>query len=176
MAETYLQLNENLIEFIKKQKVFFVASSPPESEEGYVNISPKSAGSLIILDDKTVAYADMPGSGNETALHISKGKKVTFMFAGFQDPPMILRLYGSGEVVPLKSKKFTSLKRKLGDAFNIYTRQFIILHAEQIKTSCGFGVPFFEFKGYRDTLNKWCKKKEKTGELNKYMGTLYKKE
>jgi len=36
-----------------------------------------------------------------------------------------------------------------------------------VQTSCGFGVPFFEFKAERDQLEKWAKKKGPEG-IQKY--------
>lgn len=40
-----------------------------------------------------------------------------------------------------------------------------------VMTSCGYGVPFFDYVGEREQLKSWAKKKEKQGTLKEYMGT-----
>ncbi|MBI3354665.1 MAG: pyridoxamine 5'-phosphate oxidase family protein [Nitrospirae bacterium] len=97
MAETFSELNEKHINFIKAQKIFFVATAPSNLKDEFVNLSPKGYDVLEILDNKTVVYADYPGSGNETATHLQQNGRLTIMFASFDKTPMILRLYGHGE-------------------------------------------------------------------------------
>ncbi len=42
------------------------------------------------------------------------------------------------------------------------TRSIIIVHIHQVGSSCGFSVPYFDFKGHRDVLNNhFLKKQEK---------------
>lgn len=65
MGTIYAELDEKLITFIRGQKIFFVATAPLASE-GSVNVSPKGYDSLAIIDNKTVAYVDLGGSGIET--------------------------------------------------------------------------------------------------------------
>src|SRR5215467_14778137 len=96
MAKVYDQLDDNLIAFIRRQKLFFVATAPL-SAEGSVNVSPKGYDSLVILDPKTVAYVDLGGSGIETHAHLRENGRVTLMFCAFEGPALILRLYGRGE-------------------------------------------------------------------------------
>ncbi|MGD1921960.1 MAG: hypothetical protein ACFCAD_25565 [Pleurocapsa sp.] len=38
-------------------------------------------------------------------------------------------------------------------------RQIILFNIESVQTSCGFGVPVYEFKEERDTLIDWAAKK-----------------
>ena len=53
--------------FIRNQKVFFVATAPLSSNH-HVNVSPKAPGtSVVVLNDHTVCYIDLTGSGSETA-------------------------------------------------------------------------------------------------------------
>jgi hypothetical protein len=40
------------------------------------------------------------------------------------------------------------------------TRSVIVVDVEQVGSSCGFSVPFYEFKGFRSTLNDFFKKKQ----------------
>ena len=55
---------------IARQSMFFVGSAPLAGD-GHVNVSPKGPiSSLAVLDDHTVAYLDIVGSGAETIAHI----------------------------------------------------------------------------------------------------------
>lgn len=174
MAKDYLELNEELINFIKNQKIFFVATAPNQSENGYVNLSPKGYDTLKMLDSKTVVYADYPGSGNETATHLQQNGKLTIMFMSFDKNPMVLRLYGNGEAISLDSRTGKELKEKMGEKVSQYHRQLILLHIKKVKTSCGFGVPYYQYLGNRETLIEWCEKTTLSGKIKEYMGFLWK--
>ncbi|OGQ47304.1 MAG: hypothetical protein A2W63_02490 [Deltaproteobacteria bacterium RIFCSPLOWO2_02_44_9] len=174
MAEIYPELNEKLINFIKAQKIFFVATAPNDIKNEYVNLSPKGYDTLEVLDNKTVAYVDYPGSGNETATHLRQNGGLTMMFASFDKTPMVLRLYGRGEAVALDSPIGKELKEKLGGKVSQYVRQLIILRIEKVKTSCGYGVPYFQYLGERETMIDWCKRAAITGKIKQYMGFLWK--
>ena len=174
MAEAYPELNEKLIKFIKAQKIFFVATAPNNLKGEYVNLSPKGYDTFEILDNKTIVYADYPGSGNETATHIQQNGKLTMMFASFDKTPMVLRLYGRGEAIALDSPAGKELKEKIGRKVSQYVRQLILLHIEKIKTSCGYGVPYYQYIGERETMIEWCKKASITGKIKQYMGFLWK--
>jgi hypothetical protein len=174
MAKDYLELNEELINFIKNQKIFFVATAPNQSESGYVNLSPKGYDTLKVLDSKTVVYADYPGSGNETATHLQQNGKLTIMFMSFDKNPMVLRLYGNGEAISLDSRTGKELKEKMGEKVSQYHRQLILLHIKKVKTSCGFGVPYYQYLGNRENLIEWCKNATISGKIKEYMGFLWK--
>lgn len=174
MAEAYPELNEKLINFIKAQKIFFVATAPNNLKDEYINLSPKGYDTFEILDNKTIVYADYPGSGNETATHIQQNGKLTMMFTSFDKTPMVLRLYGRGEAIALDSPAGKELKEKLGGKVSQYVRQLILLHIEKIKTSCGYGVPYYQYIGERETMIEWCKKASITGKIKQYMGFLWK--
>jgi len=174
MAEIFPELDERLINFIKAQKTFFVASAPNDLQNEYVNLSPKGYDTLEILDSKTIVYADYPGSGNETATHLQQNGSLTMMFASFDKIPMVLRIYGRGEVVALDSPVGKELKEKLGSKVSQYVRQLILLHIERVKTSCGYGVPYYQYMGERENLIEWCKKASITGKIKKYMGFIWK--
>lgn len=168
MAETFPELDERLINFMKAQKIFFVASAPNDLKNEYVNLSPKGYDTLEVLDSKTVVYADYPGSGNETARHLRENGSLTIMFASFDKAPLILRLYGRGEATALDSPIGRELKEKLGGKVSPYIRQLIILHIEKVGTSCGYGVPYYQYQGKRNTMADWCKKAAITGKIKKY--------
>ena len=96
------------------------------------------------------------------------------MFASFDKTPMVLRLYGRGEAVALDSPIGKELKEKLGGKVSQYVRQLIILRIEKVKTSCGYGVPYFQYLGERETMIDWCKRAAITGKIKQYMGFLWK--
>lgn len=151
MAKTYDALDERLIAFIKAQKLFFVATAPL-SAEGSVNLSPKGYDSLAVIDARTVAYVDLGGSGIETLAHIRENSRITLMFCAFEGPASILRLYGRGEAVSFDEPGFAE-KMALFPTFE-RARSVITVYIDRIADSCGWGVPFMDFKGERDQLRR----------------------
>lgn len=154
-------------EFIEKQHLFFV-STAPLSASGHINLSPKGLDSFRVLSPNLVGYMDIIGSGNETSAHILENSRISFMFCAFDGPPNILRLYGKGRtILPVDaaweelSKQFTILAS---------TRQIIVADIFQVQTSCGFGIPYYEYNGERDHSFKWAESKGAEGLEN------YKKE
>jgi hypothetical protein len=158
MAKFYNKLDAASMAFIRQQKLFFTATAP---HNGRINLSPKGMDSLRILDDYTVAYLDVTGSGNETAAHILNDGRLTIMLCSFDTSPLILRLYGHGEVISQQDSQWPRLIQH----FTVLpgTRQIIVLHIESLQTSCGFGIPLYDYLGDRDTLNNWAQKKGDTG-------------
>ena len=152
MGETYSQLNDKLIAFIRRQKLFFVGTAPL-SAEGSVNLSPKGYDSLAIIDRNTVAYLDLGGSGIETHAHVRENGRITLMLCAFEGPANILRLYGRGESVAFDEPGFAE-KMRLFPAFD-RARGVVTVHITRVADSCGWGVPFFEFKGEREQLRRW---------------------
>ena len=104
MSAIHEALDERLVAFIQRQKLFFVATAPL-SVEGSVNLSPKGYDSLAIIDPLTVAYLDLGGSGAETIAHLRENGRITLMFCAFEGRANIVRLYGRGEVCPTCFKR-----------------------------------------------------------------------
>ena len=142
-------LDDRLIAFIKAQHVFFVATAPL-SAQGSVNLSPKGYDSLVVIDPHTVAYVDLGGSGIETLAHIRENGRITLMFCAFEGPASILRLYGRGEAVNFDEPGFAE-KMTLFPAFD-RARSVITIHVDRIADSCGWAVPFMDFRSERDQL------------------------
>jgi hypothetical protein len=146
--------------FIKEQHIFFVATAPL-SAEGRVNVSPKGLDCFRILSDHQVAYMDLISSGNETSAHTLENGRITFMFCSFGATPNILRLYGKGfTVLP-----GTAAWEQYASNFTLYpsTRQIIIANIDLVQTSCGFGVPTYDYTGERDIHFEWAEKKGADG-------------
>ena len=108
MSATYEKLDDKLIAFIGRQKMFFVASAPL-SADGSVNLSPKGYDSFVVIDPMTVAFLDLGGSGVETIAHLKENGRITLMFCAFDGPANILRLYGRGEATTLDQPGFAEL-------------------------------------------------------------------
>ncbi|HEY9774358.1 MAG TPA: pyridoxamine 5'-phosphate oxidase family protein [Planktothrix sp.] len=160
MAKFYQQLDETLREFILAQHIFFHASAPLN---GRVNLSPKGLDTLRIFSDTCIAWLDLVGSENETAAHIAENGRLTLMFCSFEKKPLIMRLYGTGKVVRPQDADWNDLHGHFPSFPG--ERQIILLHIESLMTSCGFGVPVFEYKGERTKLLDYAIKKGADGML-----------
>lgn len=149
MADFFDSLNEKHIAMIEAQPVFFVATAAPDAR---INLSPKGYDAFRVLSPNRVGYLDLGGSGNETNAHLLADGRITLMFCNFQQPALILRIYGRGNpVLPWESgwdeisQHFTLLPG---------TRQIFDIEVESVQTSCGWGVPLMEFERERSTLIK----------------------
>jgi hypothetical protein len=160
MGKFFDNIQEHHKTFIEKQKLFFVATAPL-SDEGHVNLSPKGLDSFRILSSTKVGYMDIIGSGNETAAHILENGRITFMFCAFDGPPNILRLYGKGYTVLPGDKEWEELSAHF--TLQLSTRQIIVADIHKVQTSCGFGVPLYEYTGERDHAQKWAETKGADG-------------
>jgi hypothetical protein len=158
MAKFFSELNEALQQFISEQKIFFTATAPAQ---GRINLSPKGIDTFRCIDSKTVAYLDLTGSGNETSAHLSENGRITIMFCSFYEKPLILRLYGTGAVI----RPYHPDWQKCHAWFDTLPgeRQIIVIQIESAQTSCGFGVPLYEFKQHREQLTDWARKKGEDG-------------
>jgi hypothetical protein len=160
MAKTFPEITPELAKFIAAQQIFFVATAPL-SAQGHVNISPKGLDSLRILSPQSVAYLDLTGSGNETSAHLQENGRLTLMFCAFQEPPMILRLYGQGRTILPEFPDWASLSSPFPRLPG--SRQIIVLEIERVQTSCGMGVPLYDLVDYRRSLLDWAAKKGADG-------------
>ncbi|MBL7745372.1 MAG: pyridoxamine 5'-phosphate oxidase family protein [Chitinophagaceae bacterium] len=147
-------------EFIEKQHIFFVATAPL-SAEGRINLSPKGLDCFKVLSEQKVAYMDLISSGNETSAHTRENGRITIMFCSFEGAPNILRLYGKGFAVLPDTDEW----KEYSPHFKIYpsTRQIIVADIDLVQTSCGFGVPLYDFIGDRDIHFEWAEKKGADG-------------
>jgi hypothetical protein len=153
MADFTEALTEKHIAMITAQPVFFVATA---AGEGRINLSPKGYDAFRVLSPTRVAYLDLGGSGNETHAHLAADQadagRLTLMFCNFQQPALILRIYGRGRAVLPQDAGWEALAAH----FTLLsgTRQIFDIAVESVQTSCGWGVPFMTLEGERDTLKK----------------------
>jgi len=158
MGKRFPEIEDKQIQFIKAQHMFFVGSATADSR---INVSPKGMDSLRVLDKNRVVWLNVTGSGNETAAHMQNDSRMTIMFCAFEGNPKILRLYGSAKTIQVGDAGWD-------DLYGLFeplpgARQIFDMHVDLVQTSCGFGVPFFDFVADRDTLNDWANKKGNAG-------------
>ena len=140
--------------------MFFV-STAPLSGDGHVNVSPKGGKYFGVLDRKTFWYHELTGSGNETISHIYEpgNNRVTIMLNAYEGPPRIMRLFGHGRVLEKDTPAFNDFVKEHQVECIPGTRSIIIVDVHQVGTSCGFSVPYYDFKDYRPILNDHFKRK-----------------
>ena len=159
MGRLHDTLDDNLIDWIARQHLFFVATAP--SEGGHVNLSPKGYDTFRVFDRSSVGYLDLTGSGVETIAHLRDNGRMTIMFCAFGGPPRILRLYGLGDVIEPIHDEFSRLAAHFPPTPG--ARAVIRLRLERISTSCGYAVPQMTFADDRDTLVEWAERKGSAG-------------
>ncbi|KAL2196690.1 hypothetical protein P885DRAFT_60707 [Corynascus similis CBS 632.67] len=174
MGQFFETIPEYLMKWILEQKMFWVATAPLAAS-GHVNVSPKGGPYFGLLDDKTFWYMDLSGSGTETIAHLYEpgNGRITVMFNSFEGPPRIVRLFGHGTVLERPgletrpgpdeqggNQAFDDFVKKHDVEVIPSSRSIIIVKLHQVASSCGYSVPFYEFKSFRTTLNEVFAKKE----------------
>lgn len=150
MADFSERLSADHIAMIEGQPVFFTATA---ADEGRINLSPKGYDAFRILAPDRVAYLDLGGSGNETNAHLLADGRITIMFCNFQQPALILRIYGRGVPVLPQDAAWEGLAAQ----FTLLpgTRQIFDVAVDSVQTSCGWGVPIMALEKERATLLKY---------------------
>ncbi len=129
-----------------------------------MNISVRGTDALRVLGPNTVAYLDRTGSGNETAAHLRVDGRLTVMFCAFEGPPMILRLYGRGRILRRAIPDYANLIVSEFEGLEpVGARQIVMLDVDLVQTSCGFGVPLFDYTGERTIMTRWAEAKGEQG-------------
>jgi hypothetical protein len=149
MADFFDALTPQHQAMIAAQPVFFVATA---AEGARINLSPKGYDAFRVISPTRVGYLDLGGSANETNAHLLADGRITCMFCNFQQPALILRIYGRGNpVLPWESGW-----EELAAHFTLLpgTRQIFDIAVESVQTSCGYGVPLLDFEKERQTLVK----------------------
>ncbi|NIJ23020.1 pyridoxamine 5'-phosphate oxidase family protein [Sphingomonas japonica] len=155
-------LDDDHRSFIARQPVFFVATAAAGAR---INLSPKGIDSFRTLGDRQVGYLDLGGSGNETHAHLAADGRITIMFCAFDNPALILRLYGRGTAVLPQDPTFATL----AEAFPRLpgTRQIFVIDLDSVQTSCGWGVPHMTLEAERTTLVKYHAQQDPAARLAK---------
>ncbi|KAF9572308.1 hypothetical protein EC968_010032 [Mortierella alpina] len=176
MGKFYDEIPDDLAVWIRKQKLFFVATAPLDAD-GTVNASPKGYDSFRILGPNRVAYLDLTGSGIETLSHLQQNGRITFLFMAFEGAPRVLRLFGRGQYVPVDTPGYkdlfqahfhrttTSTEGSTEEPYELegasQIRGIVIADVLKVGTSCGWAVPYYKFEGERPTLIRfWGKRSQ----------------
>lgn len=162
MGKQFSELSVQHIDFISKQKIYFVGTA---AETGSVNISPKGGDSLRVINSKEIAWLNLTGSGNESASHVLQNPRMTVMFCAFEGKPLILRAYGSAKVLHQQDKEWDEYSSHFPGS--VATRQIFVLDINLVQSSCGMSVPYFSYDEDRDDLDKWSEKQGTVG-IEKY--------
>ncbi|MEU9865064.1 pyridoxamine 5'-phosphate oxidase family protein [Streptomyces sp. NPDC047971] len=152
MGKTYERIDGRLRAFIEAQPIFFTATAPLDGD-GTVNLSPKGlTGSFAVIDELTVAYLDFAGSTAETVAHLRENGRITLMWCAFQGPPNIVRVHGRGEPVFRDDPRWEGLMARFPDidVTKHGLRAIVVVTAELVRDSCGYGVPFMAYDEDRD--------------------------
>ncbi|KAJ3575480.1 hypothetical protein NP233_g1067 [Leucocoprinus birnbaumii] len=153
--------------------MFWVASAPL-SGTGRVNVSPKvNEGTFHIIDENRVWYEDLTGSGVETISHLREpdNGRISILFHAFEGSPAIVRIYGTGTVYEYGTPEYdTFLSSVYTDNASLIdenqvlrrpgSRAIILVDILQVMTTCGWSVPYYEFKSYRTKLHDWAENLE----------------
>ncbi|MFE9483579.1 pyridoxamine 5'-phosphate oxidase family protein [Streptomyces spororaveus] len=149
MGKLHERIDGRLRKFIEEQPVFFTATAPLTGD-GHINLSPKGrAGTLVVIDEQTLAYLDFGGSGAETIAHVRENGRITLMWCAFSGPPNIVRIHGEGEAVFRNDPRWAELIALFGEADGPAARAVILVRARRIADVCGYAVPFMEYQGER---------------------------
>ncbi|MFF2083014.1 pyridoxamine 5'-phosphate oxidase family protein [Nocardia sp. NPDC058176] len=151
MGKIFDRIDDKLRAFITAQPMFFVGTAP--SAGGHVNVSPKGyRDTFAVIDEHTVAYLDLFGSGAETIAHLRDNGRITVMFCSFDRVARILRLFGTGRVVRPDSPEFAALSAHFGTG-HTGIRAVVAISVERIADSCGWSVPRLDFVEERSVLD-----------------------
>ena len=149
MGKVYEGITPRLRAFIEEQKVFFVASAPLAAD-GHVNLSPKGReGTLVVLGEHTLAYLDFGGSHAETVAHLRENGRITLMWCAFAGPPKVLRVHGKGTPIFRDDPRWAELIPHFADADGPAARAIVFVEAVMVSDSCGFAVPFMDYREER---------------------------
>lgn len=162
MGRTYEEIDDRLAAWILAQPVFFVATAPL-APDGHINCSPKgNRRELMVMDPRRLAYLDQTGSGVETIAHLRENGRIVLMFCAFEGPPRIVRVHGRGRAVRRDQAEFPDLVSRFPGA-GVGARSVIVVEAQRISDSCGYGVPLMDFEAHRPTMDEWAERKGADG-------------
>jgi hypothetical protein len=136
--------------FIEAQHMFFTATAAPN---GKVNVSPKGMDALRVMGPNRIVWMNLTGSGNETAGHLLEHSRMTLMWCSFTTRPMIMRTFGTARTIQPGDADWDELAALFPPHRS--ARQVYDLTVDMVQTSCGYAVPFMDYVGERDTMQKW---------------------
>lgn len=158
MSKQFESISDRHRAFIEEQQMFFVGTA---ARDGRVNVSPKGLDSLRVVGPNRVVWLNGTGSGNETAAHVLDSPRMTLMFCAFASKPLIMRLYGTARALHEGDPGWEdalALFPPMGGSRNVFG-----LDVDLVQTSCGFGVPLYDFVEQRTLMDSWAENKGRDG-------------
>ncbi len=149
MAKQFDEITKEQRAFVEAQHIFFSATAAPD---GRVNLSPKGQDSLRILGPDRLIWLNLTGSGNETAGHLLEHPRITLMWCSFGAKPLIYRIYGTARAIHPGDPDWDALYAHFTP--NVGARQIFDVTVEMTQTSCGYAVPYMDYRSDRDTLDR----------------------
>jgi Pyridoxamine 5'-phosphate oxidase len=150
MGTVLAGIDYRLRKFIEEQHVYFIGTAPAATD-GHVNISPKGyADTFAVVDESTVAYVDLTGSGAESIAHIRENGRIVVMFCAFEGSPRIVRLHGTARVITQDDTGWDAHSGRFPT--HPGARAIVIVDVQRVSSSCGTAVPVLEFVQDRDQL------------------------
>lgn len=165
MGKQFEAISDDHKRFIEEQHMFFTGSAAPT---GRVNISPKGMESLRVMGANRVVWMNLTGSGNETAGHMLQDTRMTLMWCSFTTRPLILRCFGTAETFHVGDEGWSERAALFPNHRS--ARQIYDVAVDLVQTSCGYAVPFMDYRQDRDTMQKWVDGKSDE-ELRNYWRT-----
>lgn len=189
MGVYYETIPPSLIKWVVAQNIFWVATAPlsgnghvnvsPKGGKYFDVVDERTFWYLDLSGsgNETISHLLEPGNG-----------RITIQFNAFDGPPKIVRFWGKGTSRPSFVHSITTIFNVgyytdilLGmwpgrvlehgtSQFTAYvqlhsihllpgTRSIIVVDIHQVGSSCGFSVPYFDFKEFRPILNDlWAKR------------------
>ncbi|WP_373001614.1 hypothetical protein [Sulfurimonas sp.] len=163
MGLQYKTLKDSDIEFIKHQKLFYLASSSGKE----VNLSPKGYDSIRVLDNSTLVFMNYPGSGNRTYRDAKNDGEFTLVFNAFEGKANITRIFCKAIIIDAKSEKFAEYLKLFREKESL-VRDIFQFNIYAVESSCGESVPKMDYVEDRKSLKNWVKKMDKNNKLQDY--------
>ncbi len=151
MGKVLDHIDASLADWLVAQPVFFVATAATSVDQT-VNCSPKgTSGTFAVVDEHTVAYLDLTGSGIETVAHLRENGRIVVMLCAFEGRPRIVRLHGTGRAVLPGDPAFDALLPRFTEHPGV--RSIIVVEVARVSDSCGYAVPRMAYESDRDVLD-----------------------
>jgi len=147
MGKQYKELTDEDINFIKKQKIFYIASSSGKE----VNLSPKGYDSIRVINNSKLIFLNLVGSENRTNRDSENNGEFTLVFNSFEEESKILRIFCKANIIKendLEYNKYINLFNENNKIIN----SIVEFNIYAVEVSCGDGIPYMEYKGERNIL------------------------
>ena len=136
-------LSERMVDLVGRQEMVFVATS---DENGNCDCSPRfgTAGFVIVLDDRTLAYPEYRGNGVFASLgHIIETPHIGLVFLDFFDTTVGLHVNGTVAIYPNTELPLilSSHLEKKSSTIDSKVEQWVVITVEEAYIHCSKHVP-----------------------------------